>query len=195
MTIFRCEADIVRSSGRRRAAVWTIIGVFALITVLVGWRVLVVRSFDKGPLPPSLPTLAKLPVTLADGRRSSLGELVRPGVPTVISVWASWCGPCRREAPVLNDLRRRYGPEKLNFLYLNGREPLASRQDLSAFVRNLGMAADGYAILDDASLAKLTNDTRNLIPRTYVFDRAGAPVAMIVGYKPLALARVEGLLK
>lgn len=195
MTIF--HSDTKRPSSHRgwRALVWAIVGLFALGCVFIGWRIVVVRSFDSGPLPSSLPALSKVSVTLPDGQRSSLGQLVRPGIPTIISVWASWCGPCKREAPILTDIRRRYGPKNLNFLYLNGRDSFTTRNDLSAFVKEIGMPADGYAVLDDAALAALTNDARNFIPRTYVFDRAGAPVAMIVGYKPLALARVEALLQ
>lgn len=29
--------------------------------------------------------------------------------PAVISVWASWCGPCREEMPILEDFHQQYG--------------------------------------------------------------------------------------
>lgn len=32
-----------------------------------------------------------------------------PGVPTVVNIWASWCGPCREEAPLLDQLDRAAG--------------------------------------------------------------------------------------
>ena len=99
------------------------------------------------------------------------------------------------EAPTLVDLQQRQGPDKLNLLYLNARDPHTPRPELSAFVESMGMDRNAYAIIDDANLSTLTNDDRNLIPRTYVFDRAGKPVAMIVGYKPLALNRLGGLLR
>jgi cytochrome c biogenesis protein CcmG, thiol:disulfide interchange protein DsbE len=32
-----------------------------------------------------------------------------PGVPTVVNMWATWCGPCVRETPLLVDLAARAG--------------------------------------------------------------------------------------
>ena len=35
------------------------------------------------------------------------------GRPAVINVWASWCGPCRSEAPLLREAWLQYGDEVL----------------------------------------------------------------------------------
>ena len=138
--------------------------------------------------------VAHIPVTLPDGRRATIGDSIRPGLPTVITLWASWCGPCRTEAPKIAALRRRFGSDKLNLLYLNIRDDSAAPQDRAAFITDAGMAPNAYAVLDAAHVGLLTRDARNLIPRTYMFDRSGTPVALIIGYKPLALDRIAGLI-
>ena len=43
-----------------------------------------------------------------------VAEFVRAdGRPAVVNVWASWCGPCRSEAPLLREAWQEYGDEVL----------------------------------------------------------------------------------
>ena len=46
---------------------------------------------------------------LFDGSTFTLNGALRTGKPVVLNFWASWCGPCADEAPVLQNAARRYG--------------------------------------------------------------------------------------
>ena len=191
MTTFHSEAPPKR---RWRRAGWIAGTILFVLIALFGLRILALRSFDRGPPPPNLSEVQNLPVTLPDGKRVALRQLFRPGVPTLVSLWATWCPPCRMEAPKIAALRAKMGPDKLDLIYLNVRDQFSSRQDRNAFLKSYGMPADSYAVLDDGLIGKLTNSDSNFIPRTMLFDRTGQPAGKITGYNPIALDRMESLI-
>ena len=69
--------------------------------------------------------------TLADYQHA-LGEL--RGTPVVVNVWASWCGPCREEAPLLASAHRTYGG-RVRFL---GVDVIDERDSARAFMHRYG---------------------------------------------------------
>jgi len=89
-------------------------------------------------------------------------------------------------------LREQFG-DRINLIYLNVRDESASREDLNRLLSEEGLPADSYVKMDARQIGALTNSADVLVPRTLVFDRTGAAVARITGYKPLALDRVAGL--
>ena len=53
------------------------------------------------------------------------------GKPTMVVFWASWCGPCRKEAPQIVDVYRQYG-SAINVVGINAGESTAVAQRAAA---------------------------------------------------------------
>ena len=77
--------------------------------------------------PKALPEVAL--VELESGRSSLLPQL-SPGKPRVINLWASWCGPCRQEMPMLAAAQQR--EKSVEFLFIDQGE---SAEAVRAYLR------------------------------------------------------------
>ena len=71
-----------------------------------------------------------------DGGTFKLSDALQTGKPAVVNFWASWCGPCADEAPVLQDAARRYG-DRVTFVGVDVQDVDA---DALAFMRKYGIS-------------------------------------------------------
>jgi cytochrome c biogenesis protein CcmG/thiol:disulfide interchange protein DsbE len=72
---------------------------------------------------------------LFDGSTFTLNEALATGKPVVVNFWASWCGPCADEAPLLQDAARRTG-DQVTFIGVNVQD---QDSDAQAFMRRYGV--------------------------------------------------------
>jgi thiol-disulfide isomerase/thioredoxin len=74
--------------------------------------------------PPPAPAPAALPADLEEIDAPALFEQMKSrgkrGI--VVNVWASWCGSCREEIPLLLDLQKAMAPEGIEFMFVSADE-------------------------------------------------------------------------
>jgi len=127
--------------------------------------------------PGSRPAAPALTGALLTGQQFSL--TADWGSVVVLNFWASWCAPCRREAPALAALARYFQRNPVRFVGIDSRDTVPSAE---AFQRTFGV---GYPSLndpnDEIALAFRGTLPPPAIPSTLLIDSTGHVAAMIVG--------------
>jgi len=97
-------------------------------------------------------------------------DLIRgAGVPAVVNVWASWCGPCRSEAPLLAAAAEEFAGV-VNFIGLNTRD---SQSGAKGFIAEFLAGAPITHVFDnDGSVVADLGGTPG-VPLTFFMDSSG----------------------
>ena len=140
------------------------------------------------PQPRPLPgVLTFLPDRVWDHRIRSLDDNYFrladfQGKVMVINLWASWCGPCRREVPEYEEIRKDFLGRDVEFIGLTTEDPAVAKQQVNKFVRQSGFAFIlGWA---DREFARTLMNGRRGVPQTMVIDTNGNIINHWVGYAP-----------
>jgi len=112
----------------------------------------------------------------ASGKNLRLSE--HRGDVVMINFWATWCGPCRQEMPLLDDLYNRY--QRVGFSLLGVNIDDDSRRAMQ-MVEELGV---GFPVLFDESKKVSKLYQVEAMPVTVLVDREGTVRHVHHGYKP-----------
>lgn len=114
--------------------------------------------------------------------KSSTGENLRlseyRGDVVMINFWATWCGPCRQEMPLLDELYSRYERVGFNLLGVNIDDD--SRRAMQ-MIEELGV---NFPVLFDARKEVSKLYEVEAMPVTVLVDREGNVRYVHHGYKP-----------
>lgn len=92
----------------------------------------------------------------------------------LLDFWASWCGPCRKELPVIEKLHRDYNRRGVVVLGVNDENPETSQRYVQA--NNYS-----FSTLVDSKRAVHRTYSVTAIPTVYIIDRKGRVAAHFVG--------------
>jgi cytochrome c biogenesis protein CcmG/thiol:disulfide interchange protein DsbE len=160
-------ADGAHGRVQRVGQVIALIGVAALLALLI-WKV----AFGKETGAADELAQGKLVYAPAftldrldrDGRLS-ISDL--RGKAVVVNFWASWCIPCRDEAPVLQKTYERYRDQGLVMLGVDVND---FKQDARRFMRRYGMT---YPVVYDGKGSTVGKWGVRGFPETFFVDRSG----------------------
>jgi thiol-disulfide isomerase/thioredoxin len=131
------------------------------------------------PLPPALPTLRDVRLE-QNGADITLAEVLAPRAASVISFWATWCGPCAIEAQHLGRMRNRITPARLNILGVNV-DTRANEIEIARFLQaHRAFYAQVRGTVEAYSAFGCGEEI--VLPRLFVFGRTGRPIAAFDRY-------------
>ena len=122
-----------------------------------------------------------------DGKNLKLSEMT--GNVILINFWASWCGPCREEMPLLNALHNKYEPLGFTVLGVNVEEDLKGAK---GFLKNFPV--DFPVLLDNTNKVSKQFEVVAM-PTTVVVDRDGNMRYLHQGYKSGDEAKYRQMVK
>jgi cytochrome c biogenesis protein CcmG/thiol:disulfide interchange protein DsbE len=165
------EEDLERSESSRIQRVLTVLVPGVVLAGLIAYGFLTAAD-PKVSAGDELPTF-ELPLVGDDGTVSS-ADLA--GSPAVINFWASWCGPCREEAPILQRAWEDYRDEGVQFLGIAARDSEAGAEE---FIAQNGIDYPNAIDPSDELWPQLFDFFG--LPRTYFVDREGRLAAAETG--------------
>ncbi len=93
---------------------------------------------------------------------SDFNAIINDGKPTLVDFFATWCGPCRMQAPILEEVKKRLG-DKVNIIKIDidQNEALAQQYNVRS-VPTLIIFKDGTPMWRQAGLHQADDIERAL---------------------------------
>jgi cytochrome c biogenesis protein CcmG/thiol:disulfide interchange protein DsbE len=99
------------------------------------------------------------------------------GQVVLLDFWASWCVPCRRSFPWMNQMQEKYGEQGLVIIGVNMD---ASGEDAAAFLHEYPAQ---FTIMSDPDGDLARRFEVEAMPSSYIIGRDGAVVASHMGFQ------------
>jgi len=129
------------------------------------------------------PALANHTLTSMDGSDIRLSSF--QGEVVVVNFWASWCAPCRKELPIMNEWHNSWDGRGARVVAISIDKELRKAK---RFAEDISL--DLTVLHDDPSGLAAQLDLPSL-PCTYLLDRKGNVVAMIRSSSSADLAKIR----
>ena len=102
-----------------------------------------------------------------------------------LDFWASWCGPCRKSLPLLNNMRNSLKDEPFEVIAINLDEEI---KDARGFLKEFPVS---YPTLHDATSQSPEKYSLRGMPTSYLIDKKGIVRAIHTGFKPSDMKKIQ----
>ena len=104
---------------------------------------------------------------LTDGSEAKLSELLKDNEVVVLNIFASWCGPCKKEFPLMEEVYEKY-KDKMEIVAVSGDLVLDEMEDMIKYKEEHKLT---FKVgMKNESIDSLTVGG---FPTTYIIDRNG----------------------
>lgn len=124
-------------------------------------------------------------VTTIDGKKLNFSGKV-----VVMSLFATWCPPCRQEMPELEKLWQKHSKNKDLILCAVGREE--TKKELAPFKKRFKLS---FPLAGDPKREVFSKFAKSSIPRLYVLDRQGKIIYQSIGFDHKEFDKMISLLE
>ena len=192
----------VETNNRSDEKVWTrgrimsvaaslaVILLLAIVSYHIGDLVPVASATTPTPVnanasAPARPELVDLPpavsvVPLKDVKGASFKLADFFGKVMVINLWATWCGPCRREIPELVKLNKEFHSRGVEIIGLSTEDPDASAEKVRKFIQDFQIDYRiGWAPVE---VGVPLMQGHEAIPQIFVISRDGRILKRFIGF-------------
>jgi thiol-disulfide isomerase/thioredoxin len=96
----------------------------------------------------------------------------------VLNFWATWCGPCHEELPLLSRLSDAYGDEPVRFVAVSIDEEMSPSR-IAAFLAQRNIKLETWTGATTGTMAKV--GLGDIVPSTLILDQGGDVITRITG--------------
>ena len=162
-----------------------------LIGILIGY--LIFRP-EPVKLMPAPGVSESMPLMDQKGREASNLSKLR-GKVVLVSFWATWCEPCKKEIPELVKLKEKFPQEEFQVLLINEDE---ERDKVFPFLDELKISTESLLIYFDHDFKNASKFGVEVLPTSILLDKHGKNIFSAQGYidwlTPERIKEIEKLL-